>query len=71
MIRSHWGRISAVLALVLLFPLFVTLVRADGDETLGTPSIPIEAGSGIVAAGTGLTDQPRTFNINVPGTSVT
>jgi hypothetical protein len=42
-------------------------VFADGDETLGPPSIPIASGSGIVAAGVGLaTSQPQTINIAVP-----
>ena len=41
-------------------------VLADGDETLGTPSIDIEPGSGILAAGTGLLTQPGTINIPIP-----
>jgi hypothetical protein len=41
-------------------------VLADGDETLGTPSIYIEPGSGILAAGTGLLTQPGTINITIP-----
>lgn len=43
-------------------------VLADGTETLGIPSIGIQSGSGIVAAGTGLITQPGTIDINVPGT---
>lgn len=43
---------------------------ADGTETLGTPSISIAAGSGVVAAGVGLQTQPDTINLNVPGTLV-
>lgn len=39
---------------------------ADGSETLGTPSIPIASGSGLVAAGVGLHVQPGTINIDVP-----
>ena len=39
---------------------------ADGTETLGTPSIAIASGSGIVAAGTGMVDQPGTIDIAVP-----
>lgn len=41
---------------------------ADGTENLGTPSIGIQSGTGIVAAGTGLVSQPAVININVPGT---
>ena len=43
-------------------------VLADGTETLGPPSIPIAAGTGVIAAGTGLIDptQPGTINITVP-----
>ncbi|MDA0734725.1 MAG: DUF3344 domain-containing protein [Chloroflexi bacterium] len=48
----------------------LALVWANGNETLGTPSITIEEGSGYVADGTGLFTQPSAININVPGTSV-
>lgn len=42
---------------------------ADGTETLAPPSIGIQSGTGIVAAGTGLSlSQPAVININVPGT---
>ena len=41
-------------------------VFADGTETLGPPGIPIAAGSGIVAAGTGLATQPGDINFTVP-----
>jgi len=41
-------------------------VFADGTETLGTPSIAIAGGTGIVAAGTGLAEQPGDINFNVP-----
>jgi len=40
---------------------------ANGTETLGEPSIDIATGSGIVAAGTGLVDQPGFIVIDVPG----
>ena len=41
---------------------------ADGTETLGTPlGITVEQGTGIVMAGTGLTDsQPQDINVTVP-----
>jgi len=46
-------------------------VFADGTEALGVPSIPIESGSGIVAAGVGLANtQPGTITITVPGSTV-
>lgn len=43
---------------------------ADGSETLGVPSIPIAAGSGVVVAGTGTSVQPADININVPATPI-
>jgi hypothetical protein len=40
---------------------------ADGTETLGTPSIPISQGTGIVSAGVGLAvGQPGVISIDVP-----
>jgi SdrD B-like protein len=46
-------------------------VFADGTEALGVPSIPIESGSGVVAAGVGLANaQPETIKITVPGSTV-
>ncbi|MCH8150552.1 MAG: hypothetical protein IH987_21680 [Planctomycetes bacterium] len=50
--------------------MFSTVVLADGNETLGPPSISIASGSGIVAAGTGMTVQPATLELEVPGTAV-
>ena len=53
-----------------LVTLYASAATADGTETLGTPSIFIESGTGIVSAGVGLADegfgQPGTININVP-----
>ena len=43
------------------------LVWADGTETLGPPSIPIAAGSGIAVGGVGLESQPGTLDVDVPG----
>ncbi len=57
---------SIVILALLVSVVSVALVRADGTETLGTPSITIESGSGIVAAGTGLIMQPGTIDIDVP-----
>ena len=42
-------------------------VFADGNETLGTPSIDISTGTGVIASGTGLITQPGTINIIIPG----
>ncbi len=39
---------------------------ADGTETLASPDIVIESGTGVVAAGVGLVVQPGTINITVP-----
>ena len=59
-----------ILAYILLVGLFLgfsaTGVLADGTETLGTPSISIASGSGVIAKGRGLMTQPGTININVP-----
>ena len=58
--------------LVCLLALFIALlavpgtVQADGTETLGPPSIPIADGTGMIAAGTGLINQPGTIDITVP-----
>ncbi len=57
-----------VIALLCIFSLGIQSrdVFADGTETLGLPSIPIASGTGIVAAGTGLSSQPGTIDIKVP-----
>jgi hypothetical protein len=39
-----------------------------GTETLGPPGIPIATGSGLKQSGVGLSAQPKTLTINVPGT---
>jgi hypothetical protein len=44
------------------------LANNVNTEALGDPGIPIAAGSGIVIGGTGLTTQPGTIDLNVPGT---
>jgi hypothetical protein len=41
-------------------------VWADGTESLGTPSVLIASGTGIVGAGVGLRDGPGTIAIDVP-----
>ncbi len=44
-----------------------SVVFADGTETLGSPSIKIESGTGITSAGTGLINQPGLIEIDAPG----
>ena len=39
---------------------------ADGTETLGTPGIQIEPGTGLYANGTGMISQPGSFTLEVP-----
>ena len=64
--------IALALILVIGASVFqVVSVAADGDETLGAPSISIASGSGVIGAGVGLEGtQPGTININVPGSAV-
>lgn len=57
---------AAAVCLALLNPIFCAW--ADGTEGLGAPiGIDVQAGSGIVASGTGLVSQPGFIDINVPG----
>ena len=58
--------VSALVSLGLLAGV-TSAVLADGNETLGAPSIPISSGSGTVVAGTGLFTQPAAIAIEVPG----
>ncbi len=51
---------------ILLVALTSFNVWADGNETLGVPSIPIQSGSGVAVGGTGLNTQPAALNVNVP-----
>jgi hypothetical protein len=39
---------------------------ADGTETLGTSSVTIASGTGMVAAGTGLAEQPGSISFSIP-----
>jgi hypothetical protein len=60
--RSLFAVASALLLGSLTF-----VAWADGTEMLGTPTIPIEEGTGIVAAGIGLADaQPGDITVVVP-----
>ena len=46
-----------------------SVAHADGTETLGTPSIPIVQGTGVLVAGVGTElAQPSSFSFAVPGT---
>ncbi len=59
----------ALCSFLMLFTLgsFSGSARADGTEMLGMPSIPILAGTGVHAAGTGLEDgQPSMIMIELP-----
>lgn len=56
----------AIICLMLI--VIVSVVLADGTETLGDPSIAIAPGSGIQVAGAGLEEsQPGLISLNVPG----
>ena len=57
---------SAMLASSLLFGLGASPAFAEGDNTLGAPSIAIASGSGVVTAGAGLDGGSGTISINVP-----
>lgn len=61
-------RLVALLPVLLVWCLLgpTQAALADGTETLGPPSIPIAAGSGVVSGGTGLHTQPGTINLAVP-----
>lgn len=66
--RIAWGALAVVVALVV----GMSPAVADGNQTLGTPSVPIAAGSGVVTGGTGLADTDSgTIDVTVPdGASV-
>jgi len=65
--QNIWRTVIGCMSLMLL-QLNSPFARADGDETLGQPSVSIESGTGIAAAGVGLSviSQPGTINIDVP-----
>src|SRR5262245_10768458 len=61
--------VAALIATSLAVLAAVMPASADGTETLGVPSVPIQSGTGILTAGVGLRDlQPNSFAFNVPGT---
>ena len=52
---------------VMLLQLTSPFVHADGSESLGPPSITIGSGTGIAAAGVGLSEaQPGVISVDVP-----
>jgi len=60
---------KVTMAVTALLWLMAEPILADGTETLGTPSLSLNVGTGIVAAGVGLHDTGTgTINVNVPGT---
>jgi hypothetical protein len=62
---SAWARHTALLTVALVFA--AGSAFGDGSETLGPPSIPISAGSSILAEGVGLVlAQPGIINLAVP-----
>ena len=40
--------------------------HADGDETLGPPSVAIADGTGFVASGSGMLNQPGLIELTIP-----
>ncbi|MDQ4089253.1 MAG: hypothetical protein M3163_02955 [Actinomycetota bacterium] len=61
-------RLVALLPALLLWALLgpTQAALADGTETLGPPSIPIQTGSGVASGGTGMNTQPGTIELTVP-----
>ena len=66
MLDSSRSVLKIALAMALVAGLYSREARADGTETLGTPSIEIATGSGFVAAGTGLVEQPGLIEFDIP-----
>ena len=64
--RDRHFVLTAMLVGALLIGLPAGSALADGDETLGPPSIAIADGTGVVAAGTGLFSQPGMIQVDVP-----
>lgn len=65
------NNLNKIFIYLILLGVFLILssqaVFADGTETLGTPSIDISTGTGVIANGTGLITQPGTIDIIIPG----
>ena len=63
--RKRVCNAAAPLTGALLCSVLAAPALADGTETLGPPSIPIADGTGLVAAGTGLVNQPGTLSLSM------
>jgi hypothetical protein len=65
------NNLNKIFIFLILLGVFLVLssqaVFADGTETLGTPSIDISTGTGVIASGTGLITQSGTIDIIIPG----
>ena len=55
-----------IVVTAILIATFSTTTWADGTEVLGTPSIVITDGTGIVTGGTGMFTQPGSIELDVP-----
>ena len=62
-------KIVVLLAIVAVATGWVRL-RADGSEILGTPSISIASGTGVLSAGTGMVTQTGSITLDVPSGAV-
>lgn len=60
-------RLAATMVALMTLGAAATTARADGTETLGTPSVSIATGTDLIASGVGLVDgQPGTISVDVP-----
>ena len=65
------GFVPLMFAGFLMIGPFTGKLLADGDATLGDPSIAIAAGTSLISGGTGMVTQPATIDLDVPaGASV-
>jgi len=62
-------KIAVLLGIVAVATGWVRL-RSDGSEILGTPSIAIASGTGVVSGGTGMVAQPGSITLDVPAGAV-
>ncbi len=62
-------KIAVLLGIVAVATGWVRL-RSDGSEILGTPSITIASGTGVVSGGTGMVAQPGSITLDVPAGAV-
>jgi hypothetical protein len=57
----------AAIALAIVAVAAMAHIRADGTETLGSPTITLASGTGIAAGATGMVAQPGSIAVDVPG----